>query len=64
MAMALNLNSFNDFLKDKSYIEGYQASQADAVVYQAIDAKLIEAKMVYLARWYKHISSFSNQFAT
>jgi elongation factor 1-beta len=57
------LNALNTFLEDKSYIEGYEPSQADASVYEALKSKTPDSKTYpHAARWYKHISSYSNLF--
>merc|ERR1712198_157430 len=56
------IKSLNDFLTDKSYIEGYQPSQADAVVYQNLSAAPA-AKYNHALRWYNHIKSYGNETA-
>jgi len=48
----------NTFLADKSYVEGYQPSQADSVVYSALKAAPAADKHANVLRWYKHIKSF------
>lgn len=47
----------NDYLQDKSYIEGFSASQADVAVFEALAAAPVAAKHVHAARWYAHIAS-------
>ncbi len=51
----------NEYLIDHSYISGVQPSKADAIVYATLgqrrDASL--SSYPHLARWYRHISSFS-----
>ena len=54
------LENLNDFLQDKSYIEGYAPSQNDAAVYKCIGKSFTEYP--HVARWYKHISSFKESF--
>ncbi|KJE94262.1 translation elongation factor eEF-1 beta chain [Capsaspora owczarzaki ATCC 30864] len=54
---ATGLTALNTFLADKSYIEGFAASQADAAVFAAV-AAAPDAKFEHAARWYKHIASY------
>ncbi|CAH1762718.1 16649_t:CDS:2 [Entrophospora sp. SA101] len=57
------LSALNTFLEDKSYIEGYEPSQADASVYEALKSKTPNSKTYpHAARWYKHVSSYSSSF--
>lgn len=53
----------NDYLADKSYIEGFQASQADVAVFEALKGAP-NAKHVHAARWYSHIQSMTAKFAS
>lgn len=48
----------NTFLADKSYIEGYQPTQGDSVVFEAVK-KAPSADLENALRWYKHIASFN-----
>ena len=50
------LKSLNDFLADRSYIEGYTASQADSVVFAALSGAP-KASFPHALRWYNHIKS-------
>jgi elongation factor 1-beta len=52
------LKTLNKFLEDKSYIDGFQPSQADVAVYQALSGAPA-GDLVNALRWYKHISSYS-----
>jgi len=52
------LKSLDKFLEDKSYIEGFQPSQADVAVYQALSGAPSK-DLVNALRWYRHISSYS-----
>lgn len=52
------LKALNSFLEDKSYIDGYQPSQADVAVYEALSGAPA-ADLTNALRWYKHISSYS-----
>merc|ERR550532_2047533 len=56
------VKSLNDFLVEKSYIEGYQPSQADSVVFGAI-AAAPNAKYNHALRWYNHIKSYGTETA-
>jgi elongation factor 1-beta len=51
------LTVLDKFLEDKSYIEGFQPSQADVAVYEALQGSAPAAKYVHAARWYRHITS-------
>lgn len=53
----------NDYLADKSYIEGFQASQADVAVFEAVKTAP-NAKFENAARWFKHIKSMTEKFAS
>lgn len=50
------LLSLDSYIKDKSYIVGFEASQADASIFEAVGSAP-SAKFANAARWYKHISS-------
>ncbi|XP_002742150.1 elongation factor 1-beta-like [Saccoglossus kowalevskii] len=53
--------ALNDFLADRSYIDGYSASQADVVVYQALSGAP-SADLFHALRWYNQIKSYASQF--
>ncbi|XP_064456463.1 elongation factor 1-beta-like [Ornithodoros turicata] len=53
------LNSLNDHLTHKSYVEGYQPSQADVAAFEALSAAPAADKYPHALRWYNHIKSFS-----
>lgn len=53
----------NSFLADKSYIEGYTASQADVAVYEALASAPVPAKYPHAARWFSHVSAHKSSFA-
>ncbi|XP_070500091.1 probable elongation factor 1-beta [Chironomus tepperi] len=55
---AKGLTELNNFLADNSYIVGYAPSKADTSVFDAL-AKAPSAEYANIARWYRHISSFS-----
>ncbi|KAI0239109.1 Elongation factor 1-beta [Lamellibrachia satsuma] len=54
------VSTLNGYLSDKSYIEGYQPSQADTVVFGALSAAPAQ-KFANARRWYNHISSYDSQ---
>ncbi|EPX70848.1 translation elongation factor EF-1 beta subunit [Schizosaccharomyces octosporus yFS286] len=51
------LKQLNDYLTDKSFIEGHSASQADAVVFKAVGSAPDAEKFPNAARWYKQIAT-------
>ncbi|GME88935.1 unnamed protein product [[Candida] boidinii] len=53
------LSKLNEFLADKSYVEGTAASQADVTVYKAFQSKYPE-----FTRWFNHIASFTEEFSS
>jgi len=67
---------FTDFLSDagllllnswattRSYIIGYAPSQADVVCFKALKSAPDAEKYPHAARWYKHISSYENDFGS
>jgi len=52
------LSILNDFLAGKSYIEGFQPSQADVVVFRSIPTA--PTSFLHALRWYSHIQSFTD----
>ncbi|XP_043276196.1 elongation factor 1-beta' [Venturia canescens] len=50
------VKDLNAYLADRSYIEGYQASQADVAVFEAL-GKAPTAANAHVLRWYNHIKS-------
>jgi len=56
------LKALNDYLADKSYIEGFQPSAADSVVYGAISSAP-KSQFVHALRWYNHIKSYGKDTA-
>ncbi|KAA8593744.1 hypothetical protein FQN60_004578, partial [Etheostoma spectabile] len=57
------LKSLNDFLADKSYIEGFAASDADMAIFDAIPSAP-GSTFCHLMRWYNHIKSFQRERAS
>ncbi|XP_054654528.1 elongation factor 1-beta [Dunckerocampus dactyliophorus] len=54
------LKVLNDFLSDRSYIEGYVPSQADVAVFEAVAASP-PAEFCHALRWFNHIKSYQSQ---
>ncbi|GFG39892.1 hypothetical protein Cfor_03877 [Coptotermes formosanus] len=57
------IKSLDAFLADHSYVEGFQASQADVSVFESL-AKPPSAATPHLLRWYNHINSFGDERKT
>ncbi|XP_039986535.1 phenylalanine--tRNA ligase beta subunit [Xiphias gladius] len=62
MSTPAGLKALNDFLADKSYMEGFAASQADMAVFDAIPSAP-SLTFCHLLRWYKHMKSFQRERA-
>lgn len=60
VSAAAGLKALNDFLADRSYVEGFTPSQADAEVFDSLPSAPPPA-LCHLQRWYKHIQSFQAQ---
>lgn len=60
MSTPAGLKSLNDFLADRSYIEGFAVSQADCSVFDSIPSAPPPI-LCHLRRWYNHIKSFQAQ---
>ena len=56
------LVELDGYLVDKSYITGYTITQDD--VYEFSRVKSVPAGLVSLARWHRHIASYSDDFST
>ncbi|ODV61607.1 translation elongation factor 1 subunit beta [Ascoidea rubescens DSM 1968] len=54
-----SVKELNDFLADKSYIQGTSVTQADVASYKAF-----QKEFPYFARWFNHIASFTEEFNT
>jgi len=55
------LTNLNQYLADKSYIEGYTPTQKDVATWNALSLPINAEKFIHLARWYRHIASYSDQ---
>uniref|UniRef100_A0A8C4Q3G4 Elongation factor 1-beta n=1 Tax=Eptatretus burgeri TaxID=7764 RepID=A0A8C4Q3G4_EPTBU len=51
------VKALNEYMADKSYIEGFVPSQADVAMFQALDGAPA-ACFPHALRWYKHIKSY------
>jgi len=58
------LTVLNSWLTTRSYIIGYAPSQADVATYKGLKSAPDATKYPHAARWYKHITSYSTEFAT
>ncbi|KFY16678.1 hypothetical protein V491_05265 [Pseudogymnoascus sp. VKM F-3775] len=58
------LSVLNSWLTTRSYITSYSPSQADVVCFKAIKSAPDPSEYPHAARWYKHIASFEQEFAT
>lgn len=58
------LSTLNDYLSERSYIEGVTPSQADVAVFEAMAGAPEASKYAHAARWYKHIASYATEFAS
>lgn len=52
------MEGLNVYLEKSSYLSGEAPTQVDRVVFEALQCPPAPAK-VHLARWYKHVASFS-----
>ncbi|MGH0172267.1 UNVERIFIED_CONTAM: hypothetical protein FKN15_075762, partial [Acipenser sinensis] len=57
------LKVLNDFLADKSYIEGYVPSQADIAVFSALSSPP-SAELFHAVRGNNHIKSYQKEMAS
>ncbi|KAK7952212.1 uncharacterized protein PG986_007940 [Apiospora aurea] len=58
------LATLNSWVQTRSYIVGHTPSQADVATFKALSAAPDAAKYPNAARWYKHIATFEDEFAT
>lgn len=63
MSTPAGLKALNDFLADKSYMEGFTASQADTSMFDTIPSAP-SPNLCHLRRWYNHIKSFQRDRAS
>eukprot|EP00871_Galdieria_phlegrea_P003890 jgi/Galph1/4501/GphlegSOOS_G3144.1 len=53
------ISQLNELLENKSYIYGAEPTQADVLIFQAVRSFPGADKFPHVARWHKHIASFS-----
>ncbi|PYH65804.1 elongation factor 1-beta/delta [Aspergillus vadensis CBS 113365] len=58
------LTVLNSWLTTRSYIVGFSPTQANVAVFKALSTAPEVAKHPHAARWYKHIVSYDDDFAT
>merc|ERR1712002_1379599 len=58
LSTSSGLKALNDHLATKSYIKGYVPCQADVSIFSSL-ASTPSAEYCHLARWYRHIKSYS-----
>jgi len=58
---AQSVAHLDQYLADRSYVEGYQPSQADVVVFKALKGAPDAGKYKYASRWYSHIQAFTEE---
>ena len=52
-----SLGHINTHMADRSYVQGYQPSQADTVLFESLGSQP-QSSYIHLSRWYRHISSY------
>jgi elongation factor 1-beta len=57
------LPALEEWLKTRSYIEGYAPSQADVAVLKAISFNVNAAKFPNVARWRRHLKTFEDEYS-
>ncbi|XP_041365765.1 elongation factor 1-beta-like [Gigantopelta aegis] len=55
-------DALNSFLADRSYIEGYEPTQADAVIFSALTGAP-PSSLPHALRWWNHINSYGSEKA-
>jgi len=58
------LTMLNSWLTTRSYIVGYSATQADVATFKALESAPDSTKFPHAARWYKHLATYNDEFAT
>ncbi|KAF7551192.1 hypothetical protein G7046_g7784 [Stylonectria norvegica] len=58
------LGLLNTYLQTRSYITGFNASQADVAVFKGVTKAPDAEKYPHAARWYKHIETYEAEFPT
>ncbi|XP_011496003.1 PREDICTED: elongation factor 1-beta' [Ceratosolen solmsi marchali] len=55
-----DIKNLNDYLSERSYIEGWQPSQADVAVFESLET-VPAIGNVHVLRWYNHIKSYDHK---
>ncbi|OAA41645.1 elongation factor 1-beta [Metarhizium rileyi] len=58
------LTLLNNWVQTRSYIVGHSATQADVACFKALKEAPDAKKFPSAARWYKHIATFEDEFAS
>jgi len=53
------LAELNSYLSERSYVVGYQPSQADVTVFDALGKAPDASKFAYVSRWFSHLQAFT-----
>ncbi|XP_074594439.1 elongation factor 1-beta [Brevipalpus obovatus] len=57
-----NLANLNKFLSSRTYVENYTPSQSDVAIFDVLmPSKVKQPQYPHVARWWKHICSFSDE---
>ncbi|XP_065337591.1 threonine--tRNA ligase 1, cytoplasmic-like isoform X1 [Cloeon dipterum] len=54
------LSALDEHLSDRSYVDSFEPTQADASLFEMISVSKIPQSLPHLSRWYKHIESFGS----
>jgi elongation factor 1-beta len=57
------LPALEEWLKTRSYIDGYTPSQADVAVLKAVSFNVNAAKFPNVTRWRRHLKTFEDEFS-
>jgi elongation factor 1-beta len=57
---AKELQSFNEHLASRSFIDGFAPSDADVTAFKSFSSSVDAGKYPHVARWHKHIQSYSD----
>lgn len=53
------LKELNNFLSERSYMDGFESSKADLIIFEALGSP--PKHYAHIDRWYRHISSFKTE---
>jgi len=57
---AAGLKNVNEYLESRSYVDGWSASQADAVLFGGFGSAPDAAKFPHARRWYNQVASYND----